>query len=92
MPSLIAVKPFMSQNITVIVRRCPSAAMLDWSSSPFAICGSMYLPNVSPDPCILAQLLDHAVEGLRQLRDLVASGDGNGLVEVTCFDVAGALQ
>ena len=48
MPSLRVVKPFMSQNSTVITRRCPSVAVSACRPiSPSTILGSMYLPKVS---------------------------------------------
>ncbi len=47
MPSLTPVKPFMSQNNTVITRRCPSAAARTGRSIRLSTMrGSMYLPKV----------------------------------------------
>ena len=47
-PSLRRVKPFMSQNITVITRRWPSAAVsVGRLIKPSTTRGSIYLPKVS---------------------------------------------
>lgn len=40
----------------------------------------------------MAQLLDHAVEGGRELADLVLGRDGDALVEAPCLDLAGPGQ
>ena len=47
MPSLVLVKPFTSQNSTVMTRRWPSAASAGPSISPSTTRGSTYLPKVS---------------------------------------------
>ena len=93
MPSLRLVKPFMSQNSTVITRRSPSLggqrlrvdqafhdARVDVAAE-----GLAHL-------LLVAQLLDHVVEGRRELADLVARGDVDRSVEPAGLDGAGAVQ
>jgi hypothetical protein len=93
MPSLRLVKPFMSQNSTVITRRSPSLggqrlpldqalddARVDIAAEGFA------------QAFLVAQLLDHVVERRRELADLVARSDVDRAIEPAGFDGAGAVQ
>src|SRR6516164_3081204 len=90
-PSLMPVNPLTSQNSTVITRRCPSAASTGRSTSPSTPRGSIYLPKVSRI-ILEAQLLDHAIEGRRQMADLVPRRGDKRFVEVACLDGARTFQ
>ena len=71
-PSLSVVNPFMSQNMTVITRRWPSVGGdRGLVEQAFGDLGIDVAAEGFADALVLAQPLDHAVEGGRELADLV---------------------
>ena len=92
MPSLTPVKPFMSQNITVMTRRSPSAAKAGPVDQPVDDARIDISSEGLADALLQPQLLDHAVEGHGQVADLVLRGDGQRAIKLAAFDRACALQ
>src|SRR5215467_12049455 len=91
MPSLSVVNAFMSQNITVMTRRWPSAAarLID---QPFHHARIDISAECLADALLVAQLLDHAIECSRELANFVVRDDFDRSLKVTRFNLAGALQ
>ena len=90
--SLTPTKPLTSQNSTVMTRRWPSAASAGPLDQPFDDARIDVAPERFADALLQPQLLDHAVEGDRQMADLVLRGHREGAVELAAFDRLRAFQ
>ena len=90
--SLALVKPLMSQNSTVITRRCPSDGQLRPVDQPFDDARIDIFAERLAKLLLEPQLLDHPVERRRQVADLIVRGGDQHAVEIAGLDRARALE